>query len=262
MEIDLSGRTALVTGSGAGIGRAIAAGLHAAGATVVVNDLREEAVAAAIERLGGGERLRGIAADLGSAEGCEAVFAKLPAFDVLVNNVGVAAPTPVFEIADEEWNRLFAVNVMSGVRMARAYVPGMVARGWGRAIFISSECGLQIPPEMVHYGVSKAAILAVARGFAESVAGSGVTVNSVVPGPTRTEGSEAFMRGALAEGDETSIEEIERRYLASDRPTSLLERFTAPEEIANLVVYLASDQASATTGAALRADGGVVRSLG
>ena len=264
MVIDLSGHTALVTGSGAGIGHAIAAGLHAAGAHVVVNDLAQEGVEASVERIaaanGDGERLRGVAADLGTAEGAAALIAAAPDVDVLVNNVGIAWPRPAFELDDADWQRLFDVNVMSGVRMARHHVPRMVERGWGRAIFVSSECGLHIPREMVHYGMSKAAVLAVARGFAESVPGTGVTVNSVVPGPTRTEGSEAFMRGMVGEG--MTLDEVEARYLETDRPSSLLGRFSKPQEIASLVVYLASEQASATTGSALRADGGVVRSIG
>jgi NAD(P)-dependent dehydrogenase (short-subunit alcohol dehydrogenase family) len=204
-----------------------------------------------------------VAADLGTAAGCAALVAAVPRVDVLVNNLGVARPQSVFELLDDDWQRLWDVNVMSGVRMARHYLTGMIDRGWGRAIFISSECGLHIPREMVHYGATKAAVLAVARGFAEAVSefgASGVTVNTVVPGPTRTEGSEAMMRGLAGEG--RTLEEVERDFLARERPSSLLGRFARPEEIASLVVYLASEQSAATTGSALRADGGVVRSIG
>jgi NAD(P)-dependent dehydrogenase (short-subunit alcohol dehydrogenase family) len=261
MVIDLAGRTALVTGATAGIGRAIAAGLHAAGATVIVNGLTPELVDEAIEWLGGGERWRGIAADLGTAEGCAALVDAASDLDILVNNVGVAEMQPVFEIPDAEWERLFAVNVMSGIRLARHYIPGMVQRGWGRAVFIASEAGLHIPREMVHYGVSKTAVLAVARGFAESVAGSGVTVNSVLPGPTRTDAAGVFLKRLVDDGAANSLDEAEQLLMDQLAPTSLLGRFADPAEVANLVVYLASDQAAVTTGAAMRVDGGVVRAV-
>lgn len=260
MLIDLTGRTALVTGSTAGIGRAIAAGLHGAGATVIVNGLTAEKVDQAVATLGGGDRLLGVAADVATPAGCEALIGVVPDVDVLINNVGVAEMQPVFEIPDTEWERLFVVNVMSGVRLSRHYIPRMVERRWGRVVFISSESALHIPREMVHYGVTKTAQLAVARGFAESVGGSGVTVNSVLPGPTHTEASAVFLQRMVGDGVD-SIEQAAQLLIERDRPSSLLGRFTSPDEIANMVVYLASEQASATTGAALRADGGVVRAV-
>jgi NAD(P)-dependent dehydrogenase (short-subunit alcohol dehydrogenase family) len=270
MRIDLGGRTALVTGSTAGIGRAIAAGLAAAGADVVVNGRGDERVERAVAEIGeesGAEgRVRGHASDVGTAEGCDALIAAEPDVDVLVNNVAVFGPQPVFEIADEEWLRFFTVNVLSGIRLARHHIPRMVERGWGRTIFISSESALQIPAEMVHYGMTKTAQLAVARGMAESVSGSGVTVNSVLPGPTRSEGVEGFLAamGAADDGDGAGDDPIDaagRAFVARYRPTSLIERLSSTEEVANMVVYVASDQASATTGAALRVDGGVVRAI-
>jgi NAD(P)-dependent dehydrogenase (short-subunit alcohol dehydrogenase family) len=180
--------------------------------------------------------------------------------DILVNNAGVFVPQPVFEIPDSEWERLLAVNVMSGVRLARHYVPLMVERGWGRVIFVSSESALHIPKEMVHYGTTKLAQLGVARGMAESVAGSGVTVNSVLPGPTRTEGVEVFL-GQLVGDEVSSVDEAAQRLIEVERPTSLLRRLASSEEVANLIVYLSSTQASATTGASMRVDGGVVRAV-
>lgn len=265
MNIDLSGRTALVTGSTAGIGLAIATGLFRAGATVVVNgrgqERTDQAVATVAEAADAEGRVRGVVADLGSAEGAHALIEAEPDVDVLVNNVAVFDPVPVFEIPDEEWMRFFETNVMSGVRLSRHHVPRMVERGWGRAIFISSESALHIPTEMVHYGMTKTAQLAVARGLAESVSGTGVTVNSVLPGPTRSEGVEGFL-SAMGDGDDgASIDELGRRFVAENRPTSLIERLSTTEEVANMVVYVASEQASATTGSALRVDGGVVRAV-
>lgn len=260
MRIDLTGRTALVTGSTAGIGYAIAAGLARAGATVVVNGRSDERVEQAVRSLSGDRdaaAVRGVAADVGSAEGCQALIAAEPDVDILVNNAGVFGPQPVFEIPDEEWMSFFEVNVMSGVRLARHHVPRMVERGWGRTVFISSESAVQIPAEMVHYGMTKTAQLAVSRGMAESISGSGVTINCVLPGPTSSEGVE----GMLAGDGTDSVEEAGRRFIAEERPTSLIERLATPEEVANLVVYVASEQASATTGAALRVDGGVVRGI-
>ncbi len=264
MIVDLSGRIALVTGSTAGIGFAIAAGLAQAGAEVVVNGRDQERSEAVARVIGGRHGVavapRGVGADVGTAEGCAGLVEAVPRVDVLVNNAGVFTPAPVFEIPDEEWERHIAVNVMSGVRLARAYVPGMVERGWGRVVFVSSESAVQIPGEMVHYGMTKTAQLAVARGLAESVPGSGVTVNSVLPGPTMTEGLRAMLdpEGIL---DEEGLAEAGRRFVAENRPTSLLGRPSTPDEVASMVVYLASEQAAATTGAALRVDGGVVRSV-
>jgi NAD(P)-dependent dehydrogenase (short-subunit alcohol dehydrogenase family) len=260
MLIDLSGRIALITGSTLGIGFAVASGLHESGATVVVNGRTQERVERAVERLGAGERVRGVAADVGTSAGCLALIQAIPDVDILINNAGVFVPQPVFDIPDSEWERLLAVNVMSGIRLARHYVPRMVERGWGRVVFVSSESALHIPREMVHYGTTKLAQLGVARGMAESVAGSGVTVNGVLPGPTLTEGNEVFLRRMVGEGA-GSVEEAGRLMIERERPTSLLGRLASSEEVANLIVYLSSEQASATTGAAMRVDGGVIRAV-
>ncbi len=264
MRIDLSGRVALVTGSTAGIGFAIAAGLAEAGAEVVVNgrDAARSAEAAAriAERPDVRVAPRGVGADVGTAEGCAALAEAVPRVDVLVNNAGIFTPTPVLDIPDGEWERHFEVNVMSGVRLSRALMPGMLERGWGRVVFISSESALQIPAEMVHYGMTKTAQLAVSRGLAESFPGSGVTVNCVLPGPTMTEGLQAMLDpdGTL---DDAALDAAGRAFVAEHRPTSLIGRPSTPDEVAALVVYLASDQASATTGAALKVDGGVTRGV-
>jgi NAD(P)-dependent dehydrogenase (short-subunit alcohol dehydrogenase family) len=255
----LDGRVALVTGSTAGIGAAIAAALVAAGADVAVNGRDPGRTAAAAGRIGG----RAVPGDVGTAEGCAAIIEALPAVDILVANAGIFRPAPVFEIPDDDWQRHFDVNVMSGVRLARGLVPGMVERGWGRVVFVSSESALQIPPEMVQYGMTKTAQLALSRGIAESVADSGVTVNCVLPGPTLTEGLRAMLEGQAGHPlDDAGIEEAGRAFIAANRPTSLLGRLIRPEEVASLVVYLAGEGSSATTGAALRVDGGVVRAIG
>jgi NAD(P)-dependent dehydrogenase (short-subunit alcohol dehydrogenase family) len=260
MLIDMTGKTALVTGSTVGIGYATAAELHASGATVLINGRTAERVQEAVDRLGGGDRIVGVAADVGTAAGCQLLFDAAPHVDILVNNAGDAVPQPVLEIPDAEWERLFAVNVMSGVRLSRGYLPGMLENGWGRVIFVSSESALNIPSEMVHYGATKLAQLGVARGFAESVAGSGVTVNSVLPGPTLTPALEGFMNAMI--GDEAgSVEEAGQLLIERLRPTSLLRRLAKSEEVANLIVYLCSTQASATTGTSVRVDGGVVRAV-
>jgi NAD(P)-dependent dehydrogenase (short-subunit alcohol dehydrogenase family) len=264
MRIDLSGRTALVTGSTGGIGRAIATGLAQSGAFVILNgrtrDRLEAAVDAVTADADAAGRVRGVVADVATAEGCAAVTTAEPDVDILVANAGVFTPMSVFQIPDEEWTRVFDVNVMHAVRLARHYVPRMVTRNWGRVQFVSSESAIQIPAEMVHYGMSKAAMLAVSRGFAESVPATGVTVNAILPGPTRTEGVEEFLRHMVADEDGVdSVDEAGMRFIARERPTSLLKRLIEPEEVANLSVYLASEQASATTGAALRVDGGVIR---
>jgi NAD(P)-dependent dehydrogenase (short-subunit alcohol dehydrogenase family) len=261
--INLSGKKAIVTGSTAGIGHAIAQGLAQSGANVVINGRTEERVAQAVSQIRSAmpqAKLQGLAADLGTAEGAARLFEQVPDCDILVNNLGIFEPKPFFEIPDEDWERFFRVNVLSGVRLARHYTPGMVKRGWGRVMFISSESGLQIPAEMVHYGTTKTAQLAVARGLAETVAGSGVTVNSVLPGPTRSEGVERFV-DQVGKQSGKSFEQVEKDFFKSMRPSSLLKRFATNEEVANMVVYLASEQASATTGASVRVDGGVVRSI-
>jgi len=258
MELALTAKKALVTGSTAGIGFAIARALAREGAQVIVNGRTQERVDAAVREIGRGAR--GIAADLGTARGAARLLAELPEVDVLVNNVGIFEARPFTEIPDEDWLRLFETNVLSGVRLSRGYLPGMVRAGWGRVIFISSESALQIPAEMIHYGVTKTAQLALSRGLAETVAGTGVTVNVVLPGPTRSEGVGAFVEG-LARSKGVSTEQVEREFFRDMRPTSLLQRFESPEEIAPLVVFLASPLSSAITGSALRADGGVVRSI-
>ncbi|MGD9695759.1 MAG: SDR family NAD(P)-dependent oxidoreductase [Thermoleophilia bacterium] len=262
VAIDLTGRTALVTGSTSGIGEAIAVSLATAGASVVVNGRdpgrTAEAAARVGEASGAADRVASAAADVGTAEGCAALVEAVPEVDVLVNNAGIFAPRPVFEIPDAEWTRHFEVNVMSGVRLARHHVPRMVGRGWGRVIFVSSESALQIPAEMVHYGMTKTAQLAVSRGMAESVPASGVTVNCVLPGPTLTPG----VREMLGGGSDEEVAAAGRAFLAEHRPTQLLGRLAQPREIANLVLYLASDLASATTGAAMSVDGGTVRAIG
>jgi NAD(P)-dependent dehydrogenase (short-subunit alcohol dehydrogenase family) len=263
MIIMLEGRTAIVTGSTAGIGHAIAQGLAETGATVVVNGRTEERVQQAIARIKSKfpkALLKGLAADLGTAEGAKTLIASVPEVDILVNNLGIFEPKPFFDIPDEDWDRFFRVNVLSGVRLSRHYTPGMVQRKWGRVLFISSESGVQIPAEMVHYGMSKTAQLAVSRGLAETVAGTGVTVNAVLPGPTRSEGVEKFVE-QVGKQSGKSFEQTEKDFFRSMRPSSLIKRFASNEEVANMVVYLSSEQASATTGAAVRVDGGVVRSI-
>ncbi len=263
MRIDLTGRRALVTGSTAGIGYAIAADLAAAGAEVVVNGRTKQRVDDAVARLGSdvpsGE-FNGVAADVGSADGVATLIEQVPGVDILVVNAGIFEPKPFVEIPDEDWQNVFDVNVMSGVRLARHYVPRMVDAGWGRTVFISSESALHIPAEMIHYGMTKTAMLAIARGLAETYPGSGVTINSVLPGPTRSEGV-GSMLASLAEQKGVPVEDVERDFIASERPTSLIQRLATPEEVASMVTYVCSPQASATTGAALRVDGGVVRAI-
>jgi NAD(P)-dependent dehydrogenase (short-subunit alcohol dehydrogenase family) len=263
MIIDLSGKQAVVTGSTSGIGFAIARGLAEAGAAVVVNGRSQKNVDAAVRRLREAvpaAKVEGVAADLATAAGVAAFVAQVGAADILVNNLGIFEPKPFAEISDADWQRFFETNVMSGARMSRHYLPGMVARGWGRVVFISSESGLNIPVEMIHYGMTKTAQLAVSRGLAESVAGTGVTVNAVLPGPTRSEGVVDFF-ATIAKEQGVPVEQLEKQFIATHRPTSLTRRLATVEEVANMVVYVCSPQASATTGAALRVDGGVVRSI-
>jgi NAD(P)-dependent dehydrogenase (short-subunit alcohol dehydrogenase family) len=263
MKIDHSGKTALVTGSTSGIGHAIAGGLAAAGATVVLNGRTQAKVDAAVAAIGKalpGAKVRGLAADVSTAAGCNTLIADLPDVDILINNAGIFEPKGFFDIADEDWSRFFEVNVMSGVRLSRAYLPGMLKRNWGRIVFISSESALNIPKEMIHYGMSKTAQLAVSRGLAEMTRGTAVTVNSVLPGPTMSEGVEAFVKD-LARQNGQSVEEAASQFVKRFRPTSLLQRFASVEEIANMVVYVSSKQASATNGAALRAEGGIVQTI-
>lgn len=263
MDLQLSGKRALVTGSTAGIGYAIALELAREGAMVTINGRTPERVATAIERIRSevpGAFVNGIAADLGSADGVESLLRQCPKADILVNNLGIFDPVPFEDIPDAEWQRFFEVNVMSGVRLARHYLPRMKAGNWGRIVFISSESGINPPGEMVHYGMTKAAQLSVSRGLAQLTAGTGVTVNAVLPGPTRSEGAvDFFTKLAAAQG--IDLAEAERRFFAEARPTSLLKRFIEPAEVAAMVAYVCSPRAAATNGAALRVEGGVVSSM-
>jgi NAD(P)-dependent dehydrogenase (short-subunit alcohol dehydrogenase family) len=263
MNLGLQGKLAVVSGSTAGIGFAIAAALAAEGAKVIVNGrtkLRVDAALISLQQSVPGADFRGVAADLSTAAGVDAFLRQVSAADVLVNNLGIFEPKPFLEIPDADWMRFFEVNVLSGVRLSRAYLPGMLQKQWGRIIFISSESAQHIPAEMIHYGVTKTAQVAVARGLAESVAGTGVTVNSVLPGPTASEGVGGFLE-SMARQQNVSTAEIEKQFFANVRPTSLLKRFETPEEVASVVAFVASTQALAINGAAVRAEGGVVRSI-
>jgi NAD(P)-dependent dehydrogenase (short-subunit alcohol dehydrogenase family) len=263
MKIDLSGKTALVTGSTSGIGHAIAKGLASAGASAVINgrtQAKVDAAVAAIDKAVPGSKVRGIAADVSTAAGCSSLVAALPDVDILINNAGIFEPKGFFDIPDEDWTRFLEVNLMSGVRLSRAYMKGMLQRNWGRIVFISSESALNIPKEMIHYGVTKTAQLALSRGLAEMTRGTAVTVNSVLPGPTMSEGVETFVKD-LAKQNGQSVEEAASQFVKQFRPTSLLQRFASVEEIANMVVYVSSKEASATNGAALRAEGGIVQTI-
>jgi len=263
MRIVLNDKTAIVTGSTAGIGLAIASGLAHAGARVIVTGRTQRRVDNAISIITTdvpSAKVSGFAGDLGTSKGAQELISVAPEADILVNNLGIFEPRTFFDIPDEDWLRFFEVNVLSGIRLARHYALGMAKRDWGRIQFISSESGVQIPAEMVHYGTTKTAQLAVSRGLAESLAGTGVTVNAILPGPTRSEGVSDFF-GKIAAEKGMSQEEVERDFIATHRPTSLIKRLASVDEVANLSVYLASEQASATTGAAVRVDGGVVRSV-
>jgi len=263
VDLRLTDKVVLVTGSTAGIGFATARSLAAEGAHVYVNGRTQERVDAAVATIrsqAATVKVDGIVGDFSSAAGAEAVIAKLPVVDVLVNNVGIFEPKPFTEIPDADWYRFFEINVMSGVRLARHYLAGMLKKNWGRIIFISSESAVQIPPEMVHYGMTKTAQVAVARGIAESVAGTGVTVNSVLPGPTESEGVGAFVE-AIAKRQNKSKQEIEKEFFEHVRPSSLLKRFSTVDEVAAMVTYVASELSSDTNGAALRVDGGVVKAI-
>jgi len=262
MNLELDGKRALVTGSTAGIGYAIAEALAREGADVIVNGRTEERVEQAIKSILTSHpqaKVEGLAANLGNADGVRAVVERLRDVDILVNNLGIFEPTPFAEISDSDWRRFFEVNVLSGVRLARLYLPGMKLENWGRIIFISSESAVQIPAEMIHYGMTKTAQLAVSRGLAETVAGSGITVNSILPGPTKSRGVIDFVE-KLSDAEDKSFEAFEKEFFEKVRPTSLIKRFATPEEVASLVAYIASPRAAATTGAALRVDGGVIKS--
>ncbi|PRY04580.1 SDR family NAD(P)-dependent oxidoreductase [Paraburkholderia sp. BL25I1N1] len=254
MNIDLSGKVALVTGSTEGIGLAIAQALRNAGADVVINGRTRPKVDAAIARLGG--CVRGHASDLSTAEGCHVLIEAEPEPDIVVSNLGIFQPLDFFETDDAIWERHWQINVMAGMRLARAYLPKMAEKAWGRFVFLGSESAFNIPPEMIHYGVSKTADVALARGLAKRMAGTGVTVNSVLPGPTFTEGASAMLKDRITAGK--TFEEVGIDFVKTHRPTSIIQRPATVEEVANMVVYAASKQSSATTGAALRVDGGVV----
>lgn len=263
MNIELTGKTAIVTGSTQGIGLAIAKGLAGSGATVVVNGRKQSNVDAAVAEVresAPDATVRGVAADLGTAEGCQALVDAEPSADILVNNVGLFGPQDFFDTPDDDWQHFFDVNVMSGVRLSRAYLPGMEKKGWGRVIFISSESGLNIPADMIHYGFTKTANLSVSRGLAKRMAGTGVTVNAVLPGPTMSEGVQGMLKEA-AEKSGKSLQDTAIDFVRAERPSSIIQRPAEVDEVANLVVYVASPLSSATTGAALRVDGGVVDSI-
>ncbi|MDG4807527.1 SDR family NAD(P)-dependent oxidoreductase [Micromonospora sp. WMMD1120] len=262
MLIDLTGKTALITGSTQGIGAAIATGLARAGARVAVNGRTAAGVRKAADALRAdvpGADVVEVDADVSTDEGAARALDLLPTVDILVNNLGIFGPTPALEISDDDWRRYFEVNVLAGVRLTRAYLPAMTERGWGRVQFIVSDSAVVIPTEMIHYGVSKTALLGVSRGFAKTVAGTGVTVNSVLAGPTHTGGVETFVAELM--GESLPWEERQREFMRQHRPQSLLQRLIEPEEIANMVTYLASPLASATTGAAVRVDGGYVDAI-
>ena len=257
MDLELKGKTALVTGSTAGIGLAIATALAKEGAAVIVNGRTQERVDHAVRASGAAH---GIAADLGTEAGARAVIERFPAVDILINNLGIFEPKPFEEIADDEWRRFFEVNVLSGVRLSRHYIGPMKRKNWGRIVFISSESALQIPKEMIHYGMTKTAQLAVSRGLAETTAGTGVTVNSVLPGPTKSEGVLDFV-GKLALDNGVDSAAVEREFFTKARPTSLLQRFATTGEVASVVVFVCSPLAAAMNGTAVRADGGILQSI-
>jgi NAD(P)-dependent dehydrogenase (short-subunit alcohol dehydrogenase family) len=263
LDLKIAGKTALVTGSTAGIGLAIAQSLAREGTHVWVNGRtkqRVDAAIAAIRKQSPSAKVDGISADFSSAAGAEAVIANLPAVDILVNNVGIFDVKPFLEIPDAEWLRFFEVNVMSGVRLSRHYLPAMLKKNWGRIIFISSESAVQIPAEMIHYGMTKTAQVAIARGIAESIPSTGVTVNSILVGPTESEGVGTFLQ-SMAKQQNKSTVAIEKEFFQTARPSSLLKRFINVDEVAAMVTYVASEAASATNGSALRVDGGVIRAI-
>jgi NAD(P)-dependent dehydrogenase (short-subunit alcohol dehydrogenase family) len=265
MKIDLTGKLAIVSGSTAGIGLGISKALAESGATVVVigrETAKVEQALASIRQSVPGAQLRGLTADLGTAEGAEVLFAAEPRADILVNNLGIFNDVDFFDTPDSEWTRFYEVNVISGVRLSRHYVPDMVKQGWGRVIFLSSESGIAIPADMLNYGVTKSANLAVSHGLAKRLAGTGVTVNAILPGPTLTDGLEQMLKDATATAASgRSVREEADAFVRKARPTSIIQRVADVEEVANLVAYIASPLSSATTGAALRVDGGVVDSL-
>ncbi|MFB9866391.1 SDR family NAD(P)-dependent oxidoreductase [Vreelandella sulfidaeris] len=263
MQIDLSGKHAIITGSTAGIGFAIAQGLADAGASVVVTgrtQARVDDAIAAIKKETAHAKVQGVAADLGTADGCQTLIEQQPNADILINNVGIFEPKDFFEVDDATWQQFFDINIMSAVRLSRHYAQGMRERDWGRIQFISSESGINIPTEMVHYGMTKSALLSISRGLAKSLSGTQVTVNAILPGPTRSEGV-LSMISEMANKQGISQQEMEVRFVKENRPTSIIQRLATPDEVAHMCVYAASPQASATTGAALRVEGGIVDTL-
>ncbi|MDP0929932.1 SDR family oxidoreductase [Paracoccus onubensis] len=256
MDLQLNGKTALVTGATAGIGFAIAERLAAEGAQVTICGRNQQKLDAAAQRIGA----HGILADPATTEGAAALVKALPSVDILINNLGIYESKPFAEITDDDWRRFYEVNVLSGARLARAYFPGMMGRNWGRIIFIASDSALIVPPDMIHYGMTKTAQLAMSRGLAAASKGTRVTVNSVLPGTTRSEGIADFLK-SVAEDPQAPAEEIERAFFARERPTSLIQRMIEPEEIATLVAYVASPLSAATNGAALRVDGGITPTI-
>jgi NAD(P)-dependent dehydrogenase (short-subunit alcohol dehydrogenase family) len=261
MNIDFTGRNVLVTGSTSGIGFAAAKGFLEAGARVVINGRSEASTQSALQRLGPlAANAVGFVADLSTEQACQQLLAEHPSFDVVVNNLGIFNPQDFFDIPDSEWQRFFDTNVMSGVRISRAYAPGMVERGWGRIVFVSSESALNIPADMIHYGFSKTAQLAISRGLAKRLAGTGVTVNSVLPGPTLSEGVAEMLKPDVESSGE-SLEKVAADFVIAHRGSSIIRRASSVDEVANMIIYVSSEQASATTGAALRVDGGVVDTI-
>lgn len=261
MLVDFTDRRVLITGSTSGIGFAAAKGFLAAGASVVINGRSETSVGAALARLdNASSRVAGFAGDLGTAAACSRLLAEHPDFDILVNNLGIFGPQDFFDTPDAEWDRFFQTNVMSGVRLARTYALAMIERGWGRIVFISSESAINIPVEMIHYGFTKTAQLAISRGLAKRLAGTGVTVNAVLPGPTLSEGVAEMLKAEVDRSGD-SLEKVAADFVAAQRGSSIIRRAAGVEEVANMILYVSSEQASATTGAALRVDGGVVESI-
>jgi NAD(P)-dependent dehydrogenase (short-subunit alcohol dehydrogenase family) len=262
MDLKIKNKIALVTGSTAGIGFAIAKALANEGVAVIINGRTDERVNLAVEKIKketGNANVKGIAADVADKKQIEHLISRLPEVDILVNNVAIFEPKQFINIPDEDWFKFFDVNVMSGIRLSRAYFDKMIQKNWGRIIFISSESAIQIPEEMIHYGMTKTAQIAVSRGLAELTKGTNVTVNTVLPGPTLSEGVGVFLNDLAKAGNKT-VEEIETDFFKNTRPTSILQRFLDPDEIAGLVAFIASDLSIATNGALLRADGGVVKS--
>jgi NAD(P)-dependent dehydrogenase (short-subunit alcohol dehydrogenase family) len=261
MDLDLTGKTALVTGSTRGIGLAVATGLAQMGAEIIINGRQEAAVADAIAKIrqsAPAAKAHPAVFDLGEAEGCSGLIGQFPEVDILVNNLGIYEPKGFFDIGDDDWTKMFEVNVMSGVRLTRHYLKRMLDnKDWGRVVFVSSESAIFVPKEMVHYGFSKAAQLYIARGAAEQTRATNITVNSVLPGPTWVEMAPVRL-AARAQGMGTTVDDLVARTFSERRPASLLQRYAAPEEVANLICYLCSKAASATNGAAMRVDGGIV----